>query len=505
MSLNIIEQKIANYKPKVRKPKYHDKNGKGRHRVKGKLDYIDIKTIAKLVTPRFNGYICRLPHPKQAVFMLLNCREAFYGGACGGGKSAGLLLAALQYVDVEGYNALLLRRTFPELEQSGGLISLSKEWLGNYPDVVWQEQKKRWIFPSGATVSFGHMQREDDKYLYRGGQYQFIGFDELTAFSESQYQFLFSRLRSLDKINIPLRMRSASNPGGEGHQWVKERFILNNNKKDRIFISAKLADNPSLNQEEYIKSLNELDPITRAQLLQGNWDLLDSGGLFKRHWFKVLTIDKIPANLRWIRCWDLAASVARKGKDPDWTASAKVAIKNGQYFVMVDRLRGTPLEVEQAVKQAANMDGIETKVYIEQEPGSSGINTIDNYRRKVLVGYSVNAYRPQESKVVRASPLASAAEAGNVYLINNKYTSDFLDELELFPLGAHDDMIDACSCAVNILRQRQADKIGFENSIEPERLDATRQSVEMFHNYSMVKQIEHEEDLRTYNDDKGII
>src|SRR6266487_4526436 len=100
---------------------------------------------------------CPIVHdlsPQQALFLLLDCREAFYGGAAGGGKTWALLAAALQYVDVPGYAALLLRRTFPQLSQPGQLIATSKEWLGP-TDAVWNEQQKEWRFPSGAVLKVG--------------------------------------------------------------------------------------------------------------------------------------------------------------------------------------------------------------------------------------------------------------------------------------------------------------------------------------------------------------
>ena len=71
----------------------------------------------------------------QALFLTLDCFEAFYGGAVGGGKTAALLMAALQYVDTPGYAALILRRTFPELEQPDSLIPQSMRWFATVPEI----------------------------------------------------------------------------------------------------------------------------------------------------------------------------------------------------------------------------------------------------------------------------------------------------------------------------------------------------------------------------------
>src|SRR4051812_7334087 len=100
---------------------------------------------------RLTRWIPHYPHPPQEAFLSLDCREAMYGGAAGGGKSDALLMAALQYVDVPGYSALILRRTFPDLALPGAIMDRSKEWLHG-TDAHWNENERRWTFPSGATL-----------------------------------------------------------------------------------------------------------------------------------------------------------------------------------------------------------------------------------------------------------------------------------------------------------------------------------------------------------------
>lgn len=229
--------------------------------------------------------------PRQKLFLECEHREAFYGGAAGGGKSSALLMAALEYVHVPGYSALLLRRTFQDLSKPGALLDRAREWLAS-SGASWNEQKKQWRFPSGAVLAFGYLVNESDIYQYQGAEYQFIGFDELTQFTERQYTYLFSRLRRLAGKNVPLRMRSASNPGGIGAEWVQQRFIPDNwlpefgrdlaviEKDGRAFVPAKLVDNPYLDQESYEQSLSELDDVTRAQLLEGDWQVRERGNIF---------------------------------------------------------------------------------------------------------------------------------------------------------------------------------------------------------------------------------
>lgn len=194
--------------------------------------------------------------------------EAFYGGSAGGGKSDALLMSALQYVDQPNYAALILRRTFKQLDLPGAIMARSKQWLMG--KAHWNDDGKTWTFPAGATLTFGYLENENDIYRYQGPEFQFIGFDELTQFSESQYRYMFSRTRRLIDSDVPVRVRSASNPGGVGHAWVKKRLVTER-KAGVVFIPAKLDDNPHLDRVQYIASLSELDDTLKAQLLDGDW------------------------------------------------------------------------------------------------------------------------------------------------------------------------------------------------------------------------------------------
>lgn len=229
-------------------------------------------------------YIPHQPHLRQHVFLTLDCFEAFYGGAAAGGKSDALLMAALQYVDVPGYAAILFRRTFADLRLPSALMARSHEWLTG-TDARWNGAEHTWTFPSGAKLAFGYLDTERDKYRYQSAEFQFIGFDELTHFQEDDYLYLSSRLRKPADgplSMVPLRLRAASNPGGIGHRWVRRRYVEKLPRPDdpldtseacakRVFIPARLMDNPSINRDEYTRTLSILDPQTRKQLMDGDW------------------------------------------------------------------------------------------------------------------------------------------------------------------------------------------------------------------------------------------
>ena len=398
-----------------------------------------------------NPYIPHTPFAKQAEFLALECEEAFYGGAAGPGKSDGLLMAALQFIEVPGYAALFLMGSYTDLSLPNAPMDRAQDWLEGTA-AHWHDKQKTWEFPSSATLTFGYLEHEADKYRYKGPEFQCVCFDEVAQRTLTQYLYLFSRIRRLKGSQIPLRMRSASNPEGPGYDWTKERFV-DPGSAEIPFIRATLDDNPYIDREEYIKSLMHLDPITRARLLAGDWTVRPSGKKFKRHWFGI--VDDAPADGRRVRYWDLAATEAKEGKDPDWTAGVLVAQMDGQFWVVdVVRERTTPGGVEALIKQTAELDGLGIPVWMEQEPGSAGVNTIDYYRRHVLAGRDFHADKTTGDKLLRMNPVSSAAEAGNVKLLRGNWNQAFLEEAESIGLsGGHDDQLDATAGAVAALTQ----------------------------------------------------
>jgi predicted phage terminase large subunit-like protein len=360
-------------------------------------------------------------------------------------------MAALQYVDVPGYSAILFRRTFNDLALPKALMDRANEWLSG-SEAHWNGENHTWTFPSGAKLTFGYLENEKDKYRYQSAEFQYIGFDELTQFLESQYRYLFSRLRRLERSPIPLRMRAASNPGNVGHDWVKQRFMTEGPTYGRIFIPARLEDNPSLDKRTYVESLSELDSITKRQYLEGDWTARHGGTIFLREWFKIVA--ETPADLKLVRYWDMAATEPKPNTDPDYTVGALVGEQNGIYYILdVKRVRTGPPQVEALIKQTAQLDPQGTRTYMEQEPGSSGVAQIDYYARQVLQGFSFWGIKSTGPKAERAVPVSSASEAGNVKLKQASWNGAFLDEFEGFPQGAHDDMVDAVSGAFLQLRR----------------------------------------------------
>lgn len=370
-----------------------------------------------------------------------------FGGAAGGGKSEALLMAALQYVDVPGYHALILRRTFMDLSLPEAIMARAIEWL--YPtDAKWNQQLHEFRFPSGATLTFGYLDGPDDHLRYKSAEFQFIGFDEASDMRWNQILYMFSRFRRKEGSKIPLRFRLCTNPGGVSHDGIKAKYIdPKTREKGTIFISSKLSDNIHLDQG-YADQLAKLDPVERARLLDGDWDVTEKGNMFQREKFQI--VNGYPRQCKLIRWWDLAATEPNsENKDPDYTAGVLVGYLKGSIYICdVRRVRKGPGPVEDLIIQTAKIDPSKNcTLWFEEEGGSSGkaaARTLRNNLRAAVPGVTVRSERTTGDKIANARSWSAFADLESVYIVKGAWNKDFLDEHEVFPnKNYHDDQVDA--------------------------------------------------------------
>jgi hypothetical protein len=162
------------------------------------------------------------------------------------------------------------------------------------------------------------METNDDARSHKTAEYNYVAFDELTAFDEFQYVYLTSRCRTSDP-ELPAIIRAASNPEGIGLAWVRNRFVEpfpigskriydRNSKSSRIFVPAKLSDNPDLMEADpnYINRLRLLPLAEQKALIEGDWFTF-SGQVFSE--FRVEPIPGEPDN---------ACHVIKEHEIPSW-------------------------------------------------------------------------------------------------------------------------------------------------------------------------------------------
>lgn len=451
------------------------------------------------------------PQPgPQSAFLGSRADIAIFGGSAGGGKTYALLMEQLRHIHNPDFGSVIFRRTSPQIMNEGGLWDEANRLyplLGAVPkigDALYQ-------FPSGATVSFRHLQHEQTKYDWQGTQVPLLNFDEITHFSESQFFYLLSRNRSM--CGVRPYVRCTCNPDADSwvanfiSWWIDQqtglaipersgvvRFFVrvgssihwgdspaalahftmpDENGRDVpippksvTFIAAKLTDNKALMSADpgYMANLMSLPMVERERLLHGNWKIRPAAGLyFQRAWCE--TVEAIPAGVQIVRGWDLAATPDTGSNDPDWTVGTKMAKDaTGRFYILDVRWkRGSPHDVQEFILNTASEDGKGVAISIPQDPAQAGKWQAVDYTRR-LAGYNVRTSvesrtvpgadstpSQQSAKITRFSPFSAQAEAGNVKLLRGEWNKRLVDELEAFPEGRHKDSADATSRAFNEL------------------------------------------------------
>lgn len=429
----------------------------------------------------------------QEAFLSTSADIAIYGGAAGGGKTFGLLMEPLRNIHVPRFEGVIFRRETPQIANPGGLWDTSTElypFMGGKP----RQQPYSWRFGAGSRIEFHHLQYESTVLSWQGAQLAFIGFDELTHFSRTQFFYMLTRNRSL--CGVRPYVRSTCNPDPDS--WVREfidwwidddgnpipersgviRYFIRHNDqvfwadnpdalreefpgsepKSCTFIAANIHDNPILLEKDpgYVANLKAQPRHVRAQLLDGNWNARPAAGvLFARSDFEI--IDECPRLRTVVRYWDRAATEpSDKNPDPDWTAGCRMGVTyDGQYVITdVDRFRKREIEVRKRIRTVASQDGTQQLQVIEQDPGQAGkVEAADLVR--FLAGYPVKRQPVSTKKYERWLPYAAQVQNGNVKLLRGAWNEPYIAEMIALTDNpkdyGHDDQGDASSGAFNEL------------------------------------------------------
>jgi predicted phage terminase large subunit-like protein len=288
---------------------------------------------------------------------------------------------------------------------------------------------------NGAEVLFRSL---DDPERARGPNLSGAWMDEASLVPLEGYSIIIASLRESGEQGW---LSATFTPKGKGH-WTYDTFGMG--KTDTELFRARTGDNPFLPPEFQATLAKQYTSQLAAQELGGEFVDVE-GALAQRDWFMV--VDAVPP-CNWVRAWDFAATEkSLKTDDPDYTVGVKLGRDGGAFYVgHVVRARVGPGAVERLVRQTAEVDGRDVRVVLEQEPGGAGkLFTAALIRN--LAGWTIEAQPATGDKVTRAMPFMAQAQAGNVSVLRGPWLSEYLDELATFPVGVHDDQVDATAAA----------------------------------------------------------
>lgn len=223
--------------------------------------------------------------PRQTKFHQSTAFETLYGGAAGGGKTAAIVAEAVTYaLKFPKARIYIFRKTIPELKQSvvPEIYKQCADYINHSHGMAYNAQDRTFTFTNGSMIQLAYLENPGDMYRYQSAEIHLLLIDELTHFSQEEYEYLKTRVRSTG--GYPLKVMAATNPGNIGHAWVKSYFIdiapaeeihTDKNGNTRMFVPAKVSDHPSeVFRDTYSRQLSSLaDPDLKRALLDGDWDI----------------------------------------------------------------------------------------------------------------------------------------------------------------------------------------------------------------------------------------
>jgi predicted phage terminase large subunit-like protein len=376
-------------------------------------------------------------YPKQKSFIDSKALFRAFVGGIGSGKSWLLSYDMLRKSKPE-HTYMIVSPTYSMLSDS-----ILRTFLALARDLDLIDGARRSAPPevqlkTGAEILF---RSADDPEKLRGPNLAGVALDEASLMSREVYDIAIGRLRQHGRQGW---LTAAFTPKGRQHWTYK---VFGTKQPNTELFHATTDENPFLPEAFTLTVGQQYGSRKRRQELGG--EFLDvEGALFQRDWFQIIDCGAVPPLAQLVRAWDLASTEQKNANDPDWTVGLLLGRDKAKVLYVLDvrRTRSSPQQVERLVRATAEADGRTVEIWMEQEPGSAGKFVAESFG-KLLLGFRFNAERSTGSKVDRALPCAAAAENGLIKVARSGWNDAFLDEVESFPGGGHDDQCDALSLA----------------------------------------------------------